>query len=141
MHNLRKDFGDTNSQFIRNLHEGCSRSRRESVEISQSQAGQTDEDSTIYQGRRLPYLRVVAYLLPHMKVGNHYLGPVVSVTVLLTFVAGCATPSPFAQETERDLRRSVIESARRELGEAQLYPTALVSPRDELGSELTIKPE
>lgn len=76
-----------------------------------------------------------------MKVGNHYLSSVVSATVLLSFVAGCATPSPFAQESERDLRRSVIESARRELGEAHLYPIPLVSSRDELGSELTIKPE
>ena len=69
---------------------------------------------------------------------------ILTAPLLLSLLAGevgCSTRSPFHQETERDLRRAVIDSARRELEDAQKYPKPVVSHREGIGGELTIQPE
>ncbi|GJQ29234.1 MAG: hypothetical protein HBSAPP03_11180 [Phycisphaerae bacterium] len=53
---------------------------------------------------------------------------------------GC-TPSPFRQETERSLRASVIDTAERELREAQSFPQRIVTTREDLIASLGIRPE
>lgn len=58
----------------------------------------------------------------------------------LAMVAGCAS-SPFQQETERGLRKSVIEAAEREIREAQTHPQRIVTTREDLIAALGIRPE
>lgn len=57
-------------------------------------------------------------------------------------ISGCtSSSSPFAQETERDLRRAVINSTQREFEDAAKYPKPVVINRDNVGIDLVIKPE
>lgn len=62
-----------------------------------------------------------------------------AVALLLTACGG--NKSPFALETEQDLRRAVIDTTRRELQDSERYPKPILIHRDEVGNELTIKPE
>ncbi len=54
-------------------------------------------------------------------------------------LVGCA--SPIAQRTEQELRRSVIESARREIAEAEANPRRQITSRTSSLDELEIRPE
>jgi outer membrane protein TolC len=77
-----------------------------------------------------------------MKAGINALATVASLPLALWLLAGCApSRSPFAQEAERELRRAAIDSTRRELEDARLFPKPVVTTRDDVGTELTIKPE
>ena len=77
-----------------------------------------------------------------MKAGLHFKIAAVSLPLALWLLAGCArNRSPFAQETEREIRRTTIDSARREFEDAQRFPKPIVSHRGEVGNELSIKPE
>lgn len=58
----------------------------------------------------------------------------------LALIAGC-TQSPFSVNAERDMRRSVIESARRELADAQRRPDPIVVEQVGAGDPLGIDPE
>jgi len=91
-----------------------------------------------------------AYLPPHMKAGStashrnsgHAAQTCIAAGVVCAFLAACSgTKSPFAQETERDIRRAVVDTTRREIEDAERFPTPIVVHRDEVGNELTIKPE
>ncbi len=68
----------------------------------------------------------------------------VSVALALVLLAGCSS-SPLGPDQERDLRRSIIESAQRELKEPATYPTPVVTTRqggeDRLGISDQAMPE
>ncbi len=73
---------------------------------------------------------------------KNYVAAAVSLPIALSLLAGCApSPSPFSRDSERELRRAVLESTQRELEDAQRYPKPIVTHRDEIGSDLSIKPE
>src|SRR5262245_2957905 len=55
-------------------------------------------------------------------------------------LAGCSS-SPLAAQTERDLRRSVVEAAQKELRDSARQPLPVVTTRRDLVSQLGIKPE
>lgn len=77
-----------------------------------------------------------------MKAGFNCTIAAASLPLILWLTAGCArNASPFAQESEREIRRAVIDSTRRELEDAQRFPKPVVSHRGEVGNELVIKPE
>lgn len=58
---------------------------------------------------------------------------------LALLAGGCA--SPLAVQSERDLRRSVLDSVRRELAQAQQAPEPRVTQREEGLARLDLKPE
>lgn len=67
-------------------------------------------------------------------------GPLGATCALaLALFAGCSQ-SPFGADAERDLRRSVIESARRELADAQKNPAPIVTTREESIARLGLDP-
>lgn len=71
------------------------------------------------------------YVVDPMTPRPTVTGPLGASCVLaMALLAGCSQ-SPFGVETERDLRRSVIESARRELADAQKQPAPIVTTRDD----------
>lgn len=57
----------------------------------------------------------------------------------LLLLVGCA--SPISARTEEELRRSVVESAKREIAEAQNAPQRRTTTRESSLSELEIRPE
>jgi len=59
---------------------------------------------------------------------------------MLLLLAGCRS-SPFEQQVEADLRRSVLESTEREMRDASKRPASLVTKREDLIAGLGIKPE
>ena len=92
--------------------------------------------------RWLPRRQAAAYLPVRMKAGINALATLASLPLALWLLAGCApSRSPFALEAERELRRAAIDSTRRELEDARLFPKPVVTTRDDVGTELTIKPE
>lgn len=69
------------------------------------------------------------------------IGPLTGCSlVVLALAAGCAR-SPMSDDNERDLRRSVIEGARRELSDAERKPASVTLSRDDLVAQLAISPE
>jgi len=73
-----------------------------------------------------------------------FIGHGVLTAAALVCLAGCAASpfeSPLVEDTQADLRRSVVEAARRELVHAQNYPRAVVTQRDEDVNRLGISPE
>lgn len=60
-------------------------------------------------------------------------------TILAVAAGGCT--SPLAVQSERDLRRSVMDSAKRELVQAQQMPAVQVTTREPGVERLQIKPE
>jgi outer membrane protein len=76
---------------------------------------------------------------PHRRSDFVHTRPAVCVGLVTGFLAGCS--SPFAVQSERDLRRSVTDSVRREIAESQLVPS-IRSPERQGGVErLKLKPE
>jgi len=69
--------------------------------------------------------------------------PIAPITLLAALAAlpGCVADSPFAAETESQLRRAVIDTAQRELREAQQFPQGVVTARDNRTPTLGIRPE
>lgn len=63
----------------------------------------------------------------------------VGATLLLAMAAGCE--SPLRASSERDLRRSVVDSVQRELAEGQANPDPRQTSRDVGVSRLDLKPE
>jgi outer membrane protein TolC len=82
-----------------------------------------------------------------MMVGQSH--PRSRFLLALTFAAGSAvalsgctsSKSPFAQESERDLRRAVLNSTQRELEDSARFPKPVIINRDDVGIDLVIKPE
>lgn len=68
-------------------------------------------------------------------------GPWAAAPVALTLAlfAGC-TQSPFRPDAERDLRRSVVETARRELADAQRRPEPVLTQTEDGVARLGIEP-
>lgn len=60
---------------------------------------------------------------------------------VLALAAGGCTPSALQQQSERDIRNAVIDSARRELEDARKSPEPIVTQRAQATSQLSIKPE
>jgi outer membrane protein len=62
--------------------------------------------------------------------------------LLLSLLAGCASPrtSPFESRLQSDLRRAVVDAARRELREAEQYPEKLTTRRGNGEADLGIPP-
>jgi outer membrane protein TolC len=76
---------------------------------------------------------------PPRKSGlSRRLWDVAIVGILAGALAGCS--SPLSISAERDLKRSVIESTRRELAEARRFPLERATVREPIVSRLNIEP-
>lgn len=75
-----------------------------------------------------------------MPPANRFLQTCTPVAAGVALLAGCLR-SPLGEDTERDLRRSVVESARRELADAERRPGPVQTRREDFSAQLGLKPE
>lgn len=68
------------------------------------------------------------------------IAPVLALVVgSLAGLSGCASQSPLAMDSEKQLRRSVVEASARELADAQTQPKAVVTARTEGVGSLNLR--
>ncbi|MBI1190509.1 MAG: hypothetical protein GC200_07515 [Tepidisphaera sp.] len=66
--------------------------------------------------------------------------PAALAAPMLVLLAGC-TSSSLSNQTETNLRRSVVESVKREVADAEAFPQPVVTTREDYSNRLGIKPE
>lgn len=76
---------------------------------------------------------------PSRPTALHYFAGPVGCLLLAAALSGCS--SPLAIQTERDLKRSVLDSVRRETAQAQKFPAIRTTERENGLEQLKLKPE
>lgn len=75
------------------------------------------------------------------EVHDRLAGTGISLIVALVLLAGCSSPLHDRASPEQELRRSVLDAARREIAEAQRSPGDRVTTREDRLKALDLKPQ